>query len=99
MTVEFASLVAPTTRTGYYEICGRTFVDCDNAEVSTAGTYCLATLHLVDTVLARIDGAGESTAASVRTLNTNTPIRHVVTERCHWFEVDRIPTKLDESLS
>lgn len=97
MAVELTTVT--TTWAGDDDVGLRAGTDGDDAECSTSSTVRFGAPHLVHAVLAGVNCAGETVAATVGAFNADTPIRHVVTEGCHGLEVDGIPAKLEEGLA
>ena len=71
----------------------------DNTECGTTSSNRRTSYHLVDSVRAWIDRAGETITARSTADNLHAPRRHLVAERSFRFQIDGIPAELDECSS
>jgi phage terminase large subunit-like protein len=72
------------------------FVNGHHTKGTTTSTIASTAKHTIDLVLRRVNRARESMTSSVRTINLDSPIRHVVSEWRSRFEVDGVPAELDK---
>ena len=80
------------------EVGSRPFWHSYHAEVRTACSVGVASIHLVDLVLGRINGTRKAVAITI-TDDLNAPCRHLVPERGRRLKVDWIPGQLDEGFA